>query len=99
MADQKPDIYAFIGARIRQERKARNLTLEELASIVGIDPSYLQRIEANKKQASLTKLQNIAEALDLPLQDIFRDAPRPKKPDLAFSGKLSVLVKDASPNW
>lgn len=92
---EKTDIYAFIGARIRQERKARGLTLEELSSLVGMNTSFLHYIERNKRKPSLVMVKKIADALGVPLDQLFRGAPVVRKPEIAFAGKLSVLVKDA----
>ncbi len=56
---------APIGFRIRAERKALGLTQAELASRVEISPSYLNLIEANKRQISGALLQKIAAALNV----------------------------------
>jgi transcriptional regulator with XRE-family HTH domain len=88
------DIYAFVGQRIRAERKSRKLTLEELASAVGMNTSFLHQIETAKKKPSLNKIQQIAEALRIPVAQLFEGA-KASKPADPFIGKLSVLVKDA----
>lgn len=88
------DIYAFVGQRIRAERKSRKLTLEELASAVGMNTSFLHQIETAKKKPSLRKVQQIADALRIPVARLFEGAKPAEKAD-PFVGKLSVLVKDA----
>jgi transcriptional regulator with XRE-family HTH domain len=88
------DIYSFVGQRIRAERKSRKLTLEELASAVGMNTSFLHQIETAKKKPSLRKVQEIAEALRIPVARLF-EGVKPSRQEDPFIGKLTVLVKDA----
>jgi transcriptional regulator with XRE-family HTH domain len=89
------NIYALVGARIRDERKARKMTLEELASTAGMNTSFLHSVETAKKKLSLNMAQKIADALAIPVSSLFRDVPlTPRSPDL-YVGKLTSIVKDA----
>ncbi len=54
---------ALVGFRIRSERKARGLTQAELANRLEISPSYLNLIEANKRQIGGALLRRIAVLL------------------------------------
>lgn len=71
-----------IGAAIRRERKARGLTLDELASRCGVSTAQLSKIENDKVDPSLTSLRRIAEALGAPLAVLVAstDTPRPISP-------------------
>lgn len=51
--------------RIREQRKAKGLTLEELSSIAGISVTHLQRMERGERNVSLKNLEKIAAALNL----------------------------------
>lgn len=57
-----------IGRRIREIRKSRNLTQRELADRVGINFTYLSRIENDRLDADQTPreetLQKLADALE-----------------------------------
>jgi transcriptional regulator with XRE-family HTH domain len=97
VAEQKLDIYGFIGTRIGKMRKERGLTLEELAGAAGMNTSFLQSIEKNKKRPSVRMLYNICLALDIPMEKMFKDAPAPPKETDVFARKISMLVRDASP--
>jgi transcriptional regulator with XRE-family HTH domain len=88
------DIYSFVGQRIRAERKARKLTLEELASAAGMNTSFLHQIETAKKKPSLRMVQSIADALQVPIHRLFEGAKKADAPD-PFVGKLASIVKDA----
>ena len=50
----------IVGKRIRKARKAKNLTLEELAERCGLHPAYIGQLERGVKNASLYTLEKIA---------------------------------------
>lgn len=52
-----------IGARIRTERKARNLSQDALALACSIDRSYMGRIERGEVNITVEKLYAIADVL------------------------------------
>lgn len=61
----------FIGARIKELRKARRLSQEQLSEKVDINPKHLSRIEVGKNYPSLHTLEKIAKALNIEMKDIF----------------------------
>ncbi len=61
----------LLGARIKELRKAKKLSQEELAELVGIEPRHMSRIEVGKSYPSLDRLERIAKALDVELRDFF----------------------------
>ncbi len=63
------------GAEVRQLRKARELTLSDLAAASGISVSHLSAIERGTVSASLRKITNIAEALSVPEEWFFNRRP------------------------
>lgn len=63
-----------IGSVIRLIRKAKNLTLEDLAHNAGTTASYLSRIEMDKNNLSPELLDNIAAALEVSVADIYAEA-------------------------
>jgi phage repressor protein C with HTH and peptisase S24 domain/DNA-binding Xre family transcriptional regulator len=56
--------------RIRDVRKSRHVTLEELADLTGISTSYLSRIESNGRGLSLENAVKIARQLGCDVEDI-----------------------------
>jgi len=76
-----------IGARIRELRQQRGLRLEDLGQQAGISYQYLSGVENGKENFSISVLDRIATALEVPLSRLivsaFKDAPKPKlrKPD------------------
>ena len=66
-------------------RTARGIGLRRLAEAIGIDPSYLSRIEKGTRGASDGTLHRYAEALNVPIaaithKEIPRDQDRPGSP-------------------
>lgn len=66
-----------IGNRIKNRRKELNLTLQQIADIVGVASSTIQRYESgNINQLKLPVLESIAKALDInPTWLVRDDAP------------------------
>lgn len=59
-----------LGSRIRELRKALDLTQEGLAAKAGIDSKYVQDIERGDANPTLAMLVAIAKALDLPVANL-----------------------------
>jgi transcriptional regulator with XRE-family HTH domain len=52
-----------LGAGLRQLRRTKGLTMDELAQRVGVDKAHLSRIENNLRSPSVAMLSQLAEAL------------------------------------
>jgi transcriptional regulator with XRE-family HTH domain len=65
---------ADLGVAIRLLRRARRLTIEDLAFAADIHPTYLSGIERGVRNPTWDKLTAIARALDFPLSALTRDA-------------------------
>lgn len=63
----------LLGLTIAYYRKIRGMTQLELAEAVHISRTHMSNIEApnGKTSISLNKLFDIAEALDVPVKDLF----------------------------
>ena len=61
--------YIIVGKRIKQFRSKKRLTQEELAFQIGTSAAYISNIESGKKKPSLQKLAQIAEVLDVTIND------------------------------
>jgi transcriptional regulator with XRE-family HTH domain len=62
-----------IGTRILQARNQRNISQSELSRRTGLASSYLSRIENRKIDPRPKTLGKIAQALDIPLAELFRE--------------------------
>ena len=61
------------GEKIKTLRLAQKFTQEELALKAGIIPKYLSLIETDQREASLDVYRCIAEALHIPMWQLFCD--------------------------
>ncbi|TCS81113.1 helix-turn-helix domain-containing protein [Muricomes intestini] len=63
-----------IGIRIKELRKAKKLTLAELSGMAGISVSFLSQIENGKSALTVVTLNKIANALCVPMKDLFEES-------------------------
>jgi len=59
------ELYAAIGKRIRDVRRDKDLSLDELAKRTGFAKSYLSQIENLKREPSISALSQIAHVLEV----------------------------------
>lgn len=63
-------INIIFGLKVRQARTAADLTLSELAAASEMSPSYMTEIEKGRKYPRTGKILRMAEALDVPYDDL-----------------------------
>lgn len=63
---------AYISARIRQLRKERHLTVQELAYRCDMERSNMSRIEAGRTNLTVKTMCIICNALSVNLRDLIR---------------------------
>ncbi|CAB5682846.1 XRE family transcriptional regulator [Providencia rettgeri] len=64
-----PRLVAF-GEKVRKIRKEKGLSQEALADLAGIDRSYMGHIERGDQNITLTKIHQIADALEIPVVNL-----------------------------
>lgn len=81
----KKDIKKRLGERIRQLRKERELSQEQLAESANLNAKYLGAIERGERNLSLESMQKIATAFGISLSFLlqFEDHPLAKHRDEA----------------
>lgn len=62
-----------LGAQIRELRRARDLTLADVARKAGRSPGYLSQVENNRTIPTIKSLHSIAHALDVNISWFFSD--------------------------
>lgn len=70
MIDAGPTHVAF-GNAIRELRKERGLSQEDLALEANINRSYFSGVERGVRNLSLANIVKVADALDLEVSDLF----------------------------
>lgn len=91
------NIRVEVGLRIRQLRRNKGLSLEELAHLAGVHPNYLSEAECGKKNFSLATIEKIAKALGAAISDLFSGHTATYAPKTRKTSRLEYLLKDASP--
>ncbi|RIX49365.1 XRE family transcriptional regulator [Paenibacillus nanensis] len=56
-----------IGSTIRAIRKRKNITIAQICEATGLSQGFMSQVETNKTSPSISTLENIAEALNVPL--------------------------------
>ncbi|MEW6682526.1 MAG: helix-turn-helix transcriptional regulator [Nitrospirota bacterium] len=64
----------LLGARIKELRKRRGWTQDQVAERTGIDPKHLSRLEVGAGFPSLDTLERLARVLRVDLKDFFEYA-------------------------
>ena len=68
---REDELHAAIGRQIRDLRKARGLTLKQMARRTNLSVSLLSQIERAESSASVSSLFKVATALDVRLTELF----------------------------
>jgi transcriptional regulator with XRE-family HTH domain len=80
-------LYKRIGQQIRQNREARGLTQEQLATAIGVLRTSVTNIEAGRQKAPLHLLYQLCEILQLEIKDIL-----PPLIDIAEQNLTSIEI-------
>src|ERR1035437_2934306 len=72
-----PTIQELVGARVRELRKARGWTLEELAEKADKHYTYIGGLELGDRDVTVEELHHDAERLQVPIKSIFNLQPHP----------------------
>ncbi len=85
-----------IGERIRYLRESKGITQAELAQLIHISPSFMNRLEKGSSTPSLEYICSISDALDITPQDILCDL-FVYNDDLSTPEKIKILVQKFPP--
>lgn len=81
-----------IGERIRNFRKEKGLSQEELADIANLHATYIGQLERGEKNATLESIEKVAKALEISLEDLFRSIhPNPDSQEYTLSQIITRL--------
>ena len=82
-----------IGERIKQARKAKGLTQEELAEKLGCTKQSIAQYEKGRRSPKIDGLIKRAEALNIPTSDLLGE-PRPTTPTDHTEARLNQLMEE-----
>ncbi|WP_263415111.1 helix-turn-helix domain-containing protein [Terriglobus aquaticus] len=67
------DVSSRFGVRLRELRRQHNMTQLRMATVFGIDRSFISDVERGRKSISLPMLEVIALGMRISLSDLLRD--------------------------
>ena len=86
-----------VGERLRARRRARDLSLRELADRLGVSPSLISQIERGRARPSVSTLFAIATELDASIDELlFNDDDRPPASSGGLGTRPSPVQESAS---
>jgi transcriptional regulator with XRE-family HTH domain len=62
----------LIGKRVREKRKERGLSQEQLGEKAGLHFSYIGGVERSEKNITVSSLQKIADALEVDIHELLK---------------------------
>lgn len=65
-----PQYCIDLGSRIRELRKSKNISIEEIAYKAGIDAQNLRKYELGKQEMRVSMLKRIADAFEISVSDL-----------------------------
>ena len=86
--------YSAIGIRIRRIRKEKGLTQQKLAELSGQEPSNISHIERGATKLSLQTIVNIANALEVTVDELLCDSLAADS--ISFEKSASGILPDCT---
>lgn len=68
-----------LGAQLRELRKAKGLSLQTVAKRAGLSVSMVSQIERNLSSPSLRSMRELASAVEVPIEMLFRRLQEPER--------------------
>ncbi|QEC67126.1 helix-turn-helix domain-containing protein [Panacibacter ginsenosidivorans] len=90
------DLILQISNRIKEKRKGKKITLQQLAEEVGVTKGLISQIENNRTVPSLTVLLSIIKSLHVDLNDFFDklDTTEPNEPLIIKASAQQSIEKE-----
>jgi transcriptional regulator with XRE-family HTH domain len=70
--DKKKNILVYFGQRVREIRKDKGLSQEELAHKADLHRTYIGMIERAEKNITLINIEKIANALEVDINNLIK---------------------------
>ena len=88
------ELLQALARRLRTLRERQGLTQEDFAARCGISVSFASLLERGERSPSYETLMQVAKALEVPVQELFRDGPSLDAADPSH-GRLLEFAKKA----
>lgn len=83
----------LLGARIKELRKLKGLSQDQLSEKIDIEPKHLSRIEVGRSYPSLNTLEKTAKALNVEIKDLFEFTHHAENKEVALN--INKFLKEA----
>ncbi len=94
----KLDLQKIIGQNIVRIRNEKKISQEKLANLADIDRTYIGYIENGKYNITISKLQQIAEALDVSLNELINEyVKKPEQIEIESPENLESKINSLMP--
>lgn len=67
----KEDISKLFATKVQEIREGKKITRTKLSELAGLDMSYIGKIEKCEKSPNLRTIIKLADALEVPVKDLF----------------------------
>jgi transcriptional regulator with XRE-family HTH domain len=89
MTKRGPDaIDKHVGARVRMRRMMLEMSQQQLAKELGLTFQQVQKYEKGTNRMGASRLQRVAQILQVPITFLFEDAPAAKREQPSYSADL-----------
>ncbi|THK33434.1 XRE family transcriptional regulator [Ensifer sp. MPMI2T] len=88
---QPEPVDVHVGRRIRQRRVWLDMTQVALGEAIGVTFQQVQKYEKGTNRVGASRLQQIADVLQVPVSSFFQDMPGGTEHDAGDAGNDSVL--------
>ena len=87
------DFYKMLGQLLRSKRTAANLTLEDVASALGLSIKTVQRYETGERKITIQTIKNMCALYGVDPDEIMAQAQTTLDTDLKIDPKVIALQK------
>lgn len=96
--ENKSDIAIVIGQRLRARRVQLGYSQDLTSEKADLHPTYIGQLERGEKNATISSIEKVCRALDLPMEELFAnivDAASEKRPaQKCYDMIISQPIKD-----
>ncbi len=71
--EEEKSLLIRVGNRIKELRSEKGISQQELAALIDYEKSNMSRLEAGNTNPTITTLNKVAQALDVPLHSLLID--------------------------
>ena len=91
--DSAPSVFTVLAYNLREQRKQKLLSQEQLADLAGLDRTYISLIETGKRNPSLSTIVDLAAILQIEVIDLLLEKTTTLTPIEQFCAEYAINPK------